>query len=524
MGLAVAPTGVAQPARWPVVAVATALWVVATLQFGLRDSLTSNELDTLLTARRWLEPEFLAGDWFLGLDQGPRRPFQVVLAPLVWALPLHVASVVGRLAGYAALAWALARLLARLGIGPALAVVLGGLYVRWDQSIAGGEWLLGTVESKVGAYALVLFGLDAWIAGRRGTAAALFGAATTLHVLVGGQATLAMALAGLWAARGDPRPWRHWLGLAAGWLVAASPAVVLLARAAAQQLPTGDGPDMAWIYVVFRTPHHSDPRTWTIGWRTWAVGLAMLAALALAPGRLADRPAARTLGAFGVAALLPFAAGIVAAQLPGGHRFLQLLPFRVGGAMLPLIGLVLCGALWVRFAPALPRVWLPRALAAWVLVQAALPLPGYLQVWRDFPMGGRPALPREAGLDLQKAAHWVAAHGPPQAAVLCSPALESVGWLAQRPVVASYKQVPPGRAEVVAWYHRIVDLAGGVQPTARGNPMLAELDARFETLPLDHYRALGRRHGARTLLVRRADLPLPVLYANAHWRVYGLIL
>ncbi len=508
--------------RWPIAAVAGAIWALAALQFALRDPLTSNELDTLLTARRLVDPGFLAGDWFLSLDQGPRRPFQVLLSPLVSALPLQWAAVVGRLLGYAALAWALARLAVRLGIGPALAVVLGGLFVRWEQSIAGGEWLFGTVESKVGAYALVLFGLEAWIADKRTTAVALFGAATTLHVLVGGQATLALGVLAVWSLRTDPRPWRHWAALAVWWLVAAGPALLIVGQTLTSPAPVGSGPDMAWIYVVFRTPHHSDPRTWSIGWRTYAVGLTMLAALTLAPRWLRERPAARAIGVFGVAALVPFALGIAAAQLPNGHKILQFLPFRVGGAVLPLLGLLLFGALWAQRVPTVPRDWLPRLAALWVVVQAALPLPGYLQVWHDFPRGGRPVLPREAGLALQDAATWLAQNTAPTATVLCSPALESLGWLAERPVVASYKQVPPGRAEVVAWYHRIVDLAGGVQPTARGNPLLGELDTRFEALPLDHYGALSHRYGAQSLVIRRADLPLPVLYANAHWRVYAL--
>jgi hypothetical protein len=506
------------PPRRPLV-IAAALFVVAALAFALRDNLTSNELDTLLTARRFVDPDYLPGDWFLGLAQGPRRPFQFVLWPLLRVASLPVASVLGRLLGYAGLSLALGKLASRLGIGPALAVVLGGLYVAFGQSVAGGEWLFGTIESKVAAYALVLFALDAWLDARVLKAAILLGLATTLHVLVGAQATLALGLCALLDWPGPPG-YRARAQALVVWTLAAAPGLVILADAAGSKVQAD--PPVSWIYVVFRTPHHSDPTTWHLSWRAWAAILVLGPALVLVPRWRPGQPDLRRLARFASAALVPFALGLLAALLPGGHKFLQLLPFRVGGALAPLLGLLLLGAWLAAVLPPLLAKWLPGLLATAVLVLAGLDARAELQTWRDFPRGGRPSLARTEGLDLANAATWIRDHSPRTAVVLAAPTHESVGYLADRAVVVTYKQTPPGHAEVVAWFHRIVAFAGGIVPPERGHALLPALDLRFEQLPPPTYAKLAHDYGGDVLLVRRRDLTLPVLYRNAGWTVYSL--
>lgn len=503
----------------PSAAVAVALFAVAALAFALHDNLTSNELDTLLTARRFAEPQFLAGDWFVGLAQGPRRPFQVLLWPLVNWASLPAASVIGRLAGYAWLTLALGRLAARLGIGPALAVVLGGGYVALGQSLAGGEWLFGTVESKVAAYGLVLLGLDAWLAGKTTRAWVLMGAATTFHVLVGAQSSLALGLCALLDWPGSPG-WKPRAQAIAVWLLAALPGLVIAAQAAGARVHSE--PPVTWIYVAFRTPHHSDPSTWSMSFRAWAAVVVLGAALALVPRLRPPQPDLRRLALFAAATLVPFAAGLAASAMPNGDKFLQLLPFRVGGALAPLIGLMVLGAWLARLQlPALAS-WLPRLAALAIAVSAGALGYADLQTWRDFPRGGRPSLPRDQGLQLAEAATWIRDNTQPSAAVLASPTHESIGYLSQRPVVATYKQTPPSHADVVQWFTRIVDLAGGTVPAERGHALLPALDLRFEQLPPQTYLELARKYGSGVLLLRRTDLSLPVLYRNQTWTIYKI--
>lgn len=503
----------------PSAAVALALFIVAALAFALHGNLTSNELDTLLTARRFADPQFLAGDWFLGLSQGPRRPFQVLLWPLMHWASLPAASVIGRLVGYAWLSLALGRLAARLSIGPALAVALGGCYVGIGQSLAGGEWLFGTVESKVAAYGLVLLALDAWLGAKTQTAAVLIGLATTFHVLVGAQATLALGLCALLDWPGSPG-WKARAQALVFWLVAAAPGIAILAQAAGGQVRSD--PPVSWIYVVFRTPHHSDPSTWHLSIPAWIAAIGLGAALAVLPRLRPQQPELRRLALFAAATLVPFAAGLAAARLPDGEKFLQLLPFRVGGALAPLIGLLVLGAWLVHFLPSAPATWVARLAALVVAVAAGLLLHEDLQTWRDFPRGGRPSLPREQGLQLADAAAWIRANTQRTDTVLAAPTHESIGYLAERPVAVTYKQTPPSHADVVQWFQRIVDFAGGSVPPQRGHALLPALDQRFEQLPLKTYTELAHKYGGGVLLLRRLDLALPVLYRNRGWTVYKL--
>ena len=123
--------------------------------------------------------------------------------------------------------------------------------------------LVGQVESKVAAYAFILVGLQAWLDERPVVAGACLGLATSLHVLVGGQASLALTLA--WLVE---RPWRSprpALRAASAWLVGALPALVLV-WSASHTVVQSD-PPMSWIYVVFRVPHHADPNSWAWTWR-----------------------------------------------------------------------------------------------------------------------------------------------------------------------------------------------------------------------------------------------------------------
>jgi hypothetical protein len=76
---------------------------------------------------------------------------------------------------------------------------------------------------------------------------------------------------------------------------------------------------------------------------------------------------------------------------------------------------------------------------------------------------------------------------------------------------------------VAAWYRRLVDLAGGRPPRARGFPAFQELAARFQALSPPDLAALAARYGARYLL-RRSGRPLPyeALYDDGTWAVYRL--
>ena len=68
-----------------------------------------------------------------------------------------------------------------------LAVLTAELFVLLtEQTHMAGEWIIGGVEAKGFAYVLVFLGLEAMVRDRWNRAWLLWGAASLLHVVVGG--------------------------------------------------------------------------------------------------------------------------------------------------------------------------------------------------------------------------------------------------------------------------------------------------------------------------------------------------
>ncbi len=494
-----------------------ALFVLAVLQFAAHRPMSGNEIDTLQAARRFADPQYVPGDWFLGQPPGPRLPFQLLIWPLTATLRLVPLAIVGRVLGFWLLTAAVARLAARFSVRVVEVLILAAIFVWFGQSLFAGEWLFGQFETKVFAYALVLYALDAVADAKLRRAALYLGAATTLHIFVGGWATFAIALAVL--ATPPRPPLRTVVQVTGLWLLAAL--FGLACAAAAMGSPHATQPDFAWIYVDLRAPHHLLPTTWTLpASAKWLIGL-LLAGL-LAPQRLwPGRADARLLARATLATLVPCVLGVVAAQSAATHRFLATYPFRVGASLLLLLGLLLVVVPLLRRLPAWLR-WPAHLAGALLAIGAALTaFAADIREFRAFPNGGQNVQPQEAGLAFDAACAWLRQQ-PDRALLLTSPAHEAAGYLTGRPVVVTFKQIPPGEAGTLAWYARILALAGPGPLAQRSYALPVELDERFEALPPAQYCQLAERFGARWLLVRRTDLPGVPQYANAAWRVYAL--
>ena len=313
------------------------LFLLVALQFAIHRTMSGNEIDTLQAARRFADPRYIPGDWFLGQPPGPRLPFQWLIWPLTATLPLVPLAIVGRILGFWLLTGAVARLLGRLGLRAGEAVLAMALFLWLGQSLFAGEWLFGQFETKVFAYAFVLFAIDAAADTRLRTAALRLGAATTLHVFVGGWATFAVALA-LLTLR-PPVLWRTVAEAVLLAFLAALPGLLytLAVTGAHQPSPV----DFAWIYVDLRAPHHLLPTTWSAPRQTWIIGLTLLAGLASPQVLWPNRADVRLMARVTLATLVPCLLGVAAAILPQTHRFLATYPFRVGASLLLLLGLPL---------------------------------------------------------------------------------------------------------------------------------------------------------------------------------------
>ena len=502
------------------------LYVV--LVFGAYRVLGSNELTTLPIAKRLLDPTVYVRDWFYGAPPLPRLPFAYLVSPLTLLGPLPVVALVLRVVGWAVLAWALARVWARLELRVVWWVPIMAVYFGLGQSLFAGEWLFKWIESKVFAYAAVFFGLS-WALDRRWTRSGLaLGLAGSAHALVGGWSAVS-AVAAAWVARRPLEPrWGRWfLAIGAGASVGLALALTILLEPA----PPLGLRDPAWIYVHFRNPHHIDPFAFDWNAVRIAGSLAITAHAAHRAWRGPSGPV-RFVAAFVVASMLIAAFGIAVAFVPGGERILRFYPFRVGpsAGLLLSLGLIaldlqrLVEARWPRaFAPSTAR----RAVLPWgptaILLALAVPTFGArLSNFLEFPAGatiGGPAQTRP----FHDVTAWLRERSPRDAMLIAPPGLLEVAVLSERSMPVSFKGVPAGKAGLLEWYRRLVDFNGGVEPEARGFDAAREIDARFAALPVEAYLELADAYDGDLLLIpNRDDVDLPILYRNAGWTVYAL--
>jgi hypothetical protein len=472
------------------------------------DGLDDNELETFVYAKHWLDPTFIRNDWRLDQPPGPRLPFLVLAAPLVHVLPIEHAAILGRLLGFTVLSVAVASFLVRIGLSPLEGVAVVAAHLALGQSLAAGEWLVGNLESKVVGYGCVLLAL-ATAPTRLVVAGAALGFATTIHLLVGGWSTLLSAVAAWWTGVATAR--ERWKAIAA-WLLFASPGIAITLLSIEGSAATlRDAVTPEWIYVKFRAPHHLDPGYFLAGTFAKArVSLAVLAALLLGALLRLVRPGAPLLlaGRFFQASMALFVVGVVLSFVPGGERFLQLYPFRVGDGLGLLLGLAV--------APALAKEWLrtPRARLALLV---AVVVTGLAAATRLHPTRHGTVPP--PGFD--EVARWVKTHTPPGEPVLVSPHITFAGYWLERPVVVQFKFTPHHGGRAREWYERLIDFSGGVRPEMRSFHASREVHQRFMSLPVEAYRALGAKYGARYLVrTGRADLPIAVAYRSAEWTVY----
>ena len=160
-----------------------------------------NEPYYLTKAVHYWNPGWLAHDFFLQTAD-THRVFYFAIGWLSWWLSPTAMAWVGRLVTWILLAWGWQRLSVAILPRRWLAVLTAALLVLMSRRLnMAGEWVVGGVEGKGFAFALVLFALAELVRERWNRAWLLLGAAGAFHVLVGGWATVAAGLAWLLGGR-----------------------------------------------------------------------------------------------------------------------------------------------------------------------------------------------------------------------------------------------------------------------------------------------------------------------------------
>lgn len=505
------------------------------LKLLLDDNMGSaNEVDVLPLARQYADPTWIPGDWYLNQPPGYRMLFQTLFGKLAASWGFLATSLIGRLFCYTLISSGLVLLAGQMGLSLPLLLLAVGLflYLYPEQGIAASEWIAKSLEAKSLSYGFLLLAIGLMLQRRYRWMALLLGLATSFHVLVGGWAFVAI-WGWLFLRRRNDFTDLRFLGsilliYLAGSVFALPPIL--------HQLLTPNPPatiQPSYIYVFVRLPHHLNPLSWQWDW--WIKPLIYLIVLAFSVWLLQRQQvrfskqyaACIGLAEFTLITLVPFMLGLVIAPFDSQGIFLQYYPFRLGDVMLPLNTSLL-------FACAIEQTLTGRArkglllvcilILSWMCSTQAVRFQKQLVAVQQFPS-------KEQGVDPEWKAicAWVRNHTPKNAVVVSSPVeFENFSWLTERPTIAKFKLLPQTKTGIVAWYERLVDLSGNLDPWSKltsnkdnRNQIKKRLTTAYNNLTTAGAKNLMLKYRADYFITRIAHkLDLPIAYHNSLYILY----
>jgi len=483
-----------------------------------------NETNYLAKAKHYWNPQWCQGDLFLESADAHVVFFWTCGWWTLW-FSLPTVAILGRVLTYLALAWSWRRLAVAVLPAPWWSVLGAALMVTFTSRVhMAGEWIVGGFEAKGFAYALVFLALEALARGRWMRVWPLLGLATAVHVLVGGWSVVAAGIVWLSLGRDPDRPTLR--NMLPSLFVAAL--ISLLGLIPTLRLDAGTPREIilraAEIQVFERLGHHLDPGQFFIrnGIPT-VYGLRFVALTIVCLGlwrrqTVSDGP--RRMMQFVVASLVIAAVGLVicevGVQVLGARGatawMLRFYWFRLADAMVPVgAALAIVGYLAeLRLRkPALATAGLALAMC---VGGGPLMWETYERAELGIPMGDRRLAPTP-----RRYADWLAvcdqaSQMPPGTVFITPSGSQTFKWYAERPEVATWKEMPQDAASIVHWWSRLVD--------THGEP------GHWQSLALrtpEELRTLGRAHGADFLLApSHPRIDLFCVYRNNSFAIYAL--
>lgn len=501
-------------------AIALCLFLLVSANFVIHRNMTKNEIGHLLDAKQLANPEFMPGDWYLNIPASHRLPFQTLMYPLSRNFSFMTMSIAGRFFGFLFVCIGLALIAKRIGLNAITASAAMGLFLTFGQSLPpGGEWIFRSIESKVIAYGLLFFALNALLNKKIAQAAFFSGLATTMHVLVGGWGSVALWLTIL-TQRTASR--RELLTGILVWCVAGAGGIYFALASLLESAP--DLPfNIEQIYVYFRNPHHLDPSHWKLHLDDFFITATMLWFLARSRKFFPLNTEQQLIARFALWTIPPYLLGILIFPFSFAPKFLQYYPFRVGSTIVLLFGLLIAVTVISNYIFRKPALqWLFAIVAVFFFWSGAGGFVKDIGELREFPEGALRGGKNKTRA-LYEACHWIRDNTEPGALLLATPRDESIIYLSCRPVVAWFKHLPTPKAEIAEWYQRLIDFNGGSQPTKTGFRASREIEENFYRLSETGYRYMAKKYGAQYLLVNnRDDLTFPKLFSNKRYAVFKI--
>ncbi|HZZ28444.1 MAG TPA: DUF6798 domain-containing protein [Pirellulales bacterium] len=481
-----------------------------------------NENDYVIKAVHFWNHDAFAHDFFVNSGDAHVVYYWAFGWLSTLGFSLDAMTWIGRIVTWLLLAIAWRGLSHQLLPRPWLAVLSAELFTLLiEHAHAGGEWMIGGVEGKGFAWALLLWALHALVCGRWNLAWLLLGAATSLHAIVGGWGGVCVAVVWLLSGRERPSLLGMLPGLIGSFLLALPGlwfCVVLNQGADWQTIQQANS-----IQVFERLPHHLYPAAFSAvrTGRHVLLWIAFALLCRVTPAAESERRLRRFVAAGIFLAMIGFVLSWTAAFAP--HFAASLLRFywsRMSDVLTPL-GVTLVG---IKFAGEQLR---GRKMAARWLYMGLLVLLAFdlfkqvsHQPWLPSPVPSRSDSVMVYN-DWRDVCRWIAAdeHTPPDAVFITPRNSNTFKWYTGRSEVVTWKDMPQDARSIVQWWQRINDLYAteSQEPGDRWRTSVAEMGEA----PLHE---LAKKYGAQYAVVERApDLPwlgMQPLYENKSYAVY----
>ncbi len=526
-----------------------------------------NEAHYLAKAKNFWNPAWCSEDLFVTSGKAHWMFYWVFGWPTKW-WTLSTTAWIGRIVGWGMLAAGLIRLCSSMKLPSSLSIVVAIIWIAGiEQGNLAGEWVVGGIEAKVPAFGLVLFGIAELLQRKWERVWLLFGSAAAFHVLTGGWAVVAGALAFLWLerVRRDPAQSRSRFFTPALFV---GGTISLLGLVPAMLMSWGgsaaESTSAARVYTYFRLSHHLLPSAFHRDWYVRHALLSVVTLLSLAVMRRLCRrvgtransrlDAADLLTAFTIGAMLVSLVGLAIGILPAvapdfAAKLLRFYWFRLADVITPLalgcsVAFIL-HATHARYAasqiPCWQRYWASRRAAfngvAFLTSLAIFLYACGCTTWSTWQWmsGGVPishsndllGLRRDADYAEQRrtmqdwvnVCRFVRANTPEDAVLLTPRHQQSFKWYAECAEVVNWKDIPQDVVSLRKWAGRFVE----IYPV--------ELSTMRVTIRYDRLRAFRRKYHVNWMLVDRrvvgTQLPLVQVYPlgeeqNSTYAIYRL--
>ena len=489
-----------------------------------------NESHYLCKAKHYWNPTWCENDYFLKSSDA-HAMFYWTCGWLTKFTSLSATAWIGRAAVWLLQAWAWQRLSWAVVPRPLYALLSAGVFLALIRNFhMAGEWVVGDVEAKGFAYVFVVLGLEALVRQRWHWVFPLLGAGAAFHVIVGGWAVIAAAVAWLalrrWQSAQKETPSFTSLvpSLALGFLLSLPGLLpcVLLDRGTPPEI-VAQG-NVAYVYA--RLSHHLVINR--IPWQFIARHLMLIAVTAGVAYRWRnDTTVQRLMGFTGGAILLAaIGAGIDQSLLYASDelraKLLRFYWYRLSDSIVPVaLALLLC-----RFAAGLvgrSKAMAPNralvagliALATWNIVDVKLIRWSLGVPEAELRLGISDAASislRQRHYDWLQCCYWIRNRTPQEATFLTPRTQQTFLWYAERAEVVNWKNCPQDAQGVVEWLKRYED----VYPHPSGEQIMFG-PAIDPALPQqERLQKLAAKYGATFIVVDRLSESAPLNLAPVY--------